>query len=112
MRRLKVEVLVTVVIHSVRLLGWLAAGHRHQAQHSSLLRVSGDPAAYDIIDSMRANQGNNKTNLASYKDAGTTRRHLQIIRRDRISWIDRQRSPESAQWVFAQSAINGNRAQR
>lgn len=62
-----VEVLVTVVIFSVGLLGLAglqATGIK--LNHSSLLRSQATLLAYDIVDSMRANQGKNKANLPDY----------------------------------------------
>lgn len=58
-----VEVLVTVVIFSVGLLGLAglqATGIK--MNHSSLLRSQATLLAYDIVDSMRAN----RTNFAAY----------------------------------------------
>ncbi|MCB1751742.1 MAG: type IV pilus modification protein PilV [Gammaproteobacteria bacterium] len=62
-----VEVLVTVVIFSVGLLGLAglqATGIK--LNHSSLLRSQATLLAYDIIDCMRANQGSSKANLPDY----------------------------------------------
>ena len=62
-----VEVLVTVVIFSVGLLGLAglqATGIK--LNHSSLLRSQATLLAYDIVDCMRANQGTGKANLPGY----------------------------------------------
>lgn len=94
-----VEVLVTVVIFSVGLLGLAglqATGIK--LNHSSLLRSQATLLAYDIVDSMRANQGPDMVNLPGYAididDAPPSSANTQADR-DLIDWIGRlsQRLP-------------------
>ena len=87
-----VEVLVTVVIFSVGLLGLAglqATGIK--LNHSSLLRSQATLLAYDIIDCMRANQGKNKANLPDYAiamDDNPPTTATNQADRDIINWID------------------------
>lgn len=107
-----VEVLVTVVIFSVGLLGLAglqATGIK--LNHSSLLRSQATLLAYDIVDCMRANQGTGMANLPGYAidlaDAPPTSASTQADR-DLIAWFGSlsQGLPSGDGSI----TLNGNRA--
>ena len=103
-----VEVLVTVVIFSVGLLGLAglqATGIK--LNHSSLLRSQATLLAYDIVDSMRAN----RANIASYerdKNAGKYSSPTTMAEKDINVWLDNL--TDSLPSGKGAVAINGSRA--
>lgn len=102
-----VEVLVTVVIFSVGLLGLAglqATGIKYN--HSSLLRSQATLLAYDITDSMRAN----RSNVADYglaQSAGPYSSPTTVVQEDINQWLTKlsQALPSGDGAV----TINGNR---
>jgi len=103
-----VEVLVTVVIFSVGLLGLAglqATGIK--LNHSSLIRSQATLLAYEIVDSMRAN----RTNVAGYAiaiDADPPGTVVTLADQDLVDWIGNlsQTLPSGDGSV----SLNGNRA--
>ena len=83
-----VEVLVTVVIFSVGLLGLAglqATGIK--LNHSSLIRSQATLLAYDIVDSMRANRSNVANYALAQSDSKPTSPTTQA-QRDIVVWLD------------------------
>lgn len=104
-----VEVLVTVVIFSVGLLGLAglqATGIK--LNHSSLIRSQATLLAYDVVDCMRAN----KANIASYsrpdKNAAKYSTPSTIAESDINNWLDNLSNglPSGKGSI----TLNGNRA--
>jgi len=102
-----VEVLVTVVIFSVGLLGLAglqATGIK--LNHSSLIRSQATLLAYDIVDSMRANRSNVANYALAQSDSKPTSPTTQA-QRDIVVWLDNLNSflPSGDGAV----TVNGNR---